>query len=215
MRTLNDELTYSIREAQSAVKKAQQEYSQLVSRYELTDEAKEKEVKRLAAAARAAVSAARETGRAAIRARCDALDREESAVAAARMIDRDYWESLDRKVRLIRSADKTTLTDAQLRGVFSEFKNDPVAASVISGALKGRAAFVLPEDNTGKRQKHLRETVAAGFDNALTAVESANSSDYDFVTGAIMGNSAICDAFCNYAMNQNEDFSIPDANLFG
>ena len=146
------------------------------------------------------------------------LDSEEMRQATLRAMDTDYLKRLEMKLdtvgRLISKhvgADgkieiqNPELSEGTLQAYFSEFKDDPIAIASINDKLQTKGLKVAPEDNTGKRQAHLRNQVwptLKGFmDKSLDSIRNAKAP-----SGVVKAEE---DAFAAYIRDQDEDFSKP------
>jgi hypothetical protein len=213
---LNMELVKAVREAQAATEKAATAFSETSQRYELTQDGKTREAARFYGAARTTAETAKVRGLEAIAAKCAELDTQEQAAAVKRATDTEYLNRLEMKLRIFGGLDAKAQADADLRIFFAEFENDPLAAAAISAALGDpmRAVNILPANNTGKRQEHLRGAVQAAFESAMNKAGAEVIDEHDLSTTAIFGRKSELDAFVQYCTAQNADFSLDDLSIW-
>ncbi len=162
----------------------------------------------------ATAPAAKERGLEAIdatRAELDALEQREGERRAA---DTEYMTRLESKLRIAQGMGPMTDKEAdtaRLKVLFAEFAGDPLAVSVIRHTLGGeKSFFFLPDDDTGKRQKHLETAVKTLFEKAM---RQAGCDPASFNVNP-ESRAAECDAFCAYALAQDAHFSMDDREVW-
>lgn len=155
------------------------------------------------------------------------LDGEEQRLAEVRSLDLDYLNRLNLKMEnMERLLHKQVTTDGsvvmddlsdtmrgQMKTYFSEFRNDPIAVGIILERFGGHGVAIAPEDNTGKRQAHLRavQAVFNGIAKKAVAIVGAHGvSEVQDVDIVVKGEE---DAFIAYCTAQNEEFSLNDDEL--
>ena len=211
---LNSVLIGCVHEAQRATDKAATELDRVRQMYMMTDEGVAQQRNQLFTAAREIADAAKERGLEAIdatRAELDALEQREGERRAA---DTDYMTRLESKLRIAQGMGPMTDKEAdtaRLKVLFAEFAGDPLAVSVIRHTLgEEKSFFFLPDDDTGKRQKHLDTAVKTLFEKAM---KQAGCDPASFNVNP-ENRAAECDAFCAYALAQDEYFSRPDREVW-
>ena len=211
---LNSVLIGCVREAQRATDKAATELDRVRHMYMMTDEGVAQQRNQLFTAARETADAAKERGLEAIdatRAELDALEQREGERRAA---DTEYMTRLESKLRIAQGMGPMTDKEAdtaRLKVLFAEFADDPLAVSVIRHTLGGeKSFFFLPDDDTGKRQKHLETAVKTLFEKAM---RQAGCDPASFNVNP-ESRAAECDAFCAYALAQDAHFSMDDREVW-
>lgn len=203
-------LVTCIRETQNAAAKATRELVSISSRYKLTPDGMAGEKQRVYGAVRETEEQARKRAADLLDARIAVLDTEEANAAAKRAADTDYLNRLHMKLQLVRGLQNQS--DADLRIYFAEFANDPVAIEQIRSAIPGpRSVRIEPDNNNGKRQKHIEAVKKA----VLQAIGRAGAyiSPEDLNSGRIPFKEDV-DALAAYIMAQNDDFSKNDFEVW-
>lgn len=212
--SLNNELIAAVREGAQATDHAAAELERVRQMYRMTPEGVKEQAARLFKASREVADAAKARGLAAIEQACVTLDAEEQAEGERRAADTDYLARLESKLRLAQNmGDNLTDDDrARMKTLFAEFSGDPLAVAVIRKTLgENKAFFFLPDDNTGKRQQHLKTAVKKLFGRAM---DKAGCDPASYGTRFEARNAEL-DAFCAYCNAQSEDFSRPDREVWG
>ncbi len=155
------------------------------------------------------------------------LDADEAKLAEVRAMDLDYLTRLNLKMenmekllhKNVGADGKITLDGLddsmtkQMKTYFSEFQNDPIAVALIQERLGGHGVVVAPEDNSKKRQKHLQAVLVVFnkiADMAGGIIGTRGVSEVQDVAALTRDEE---EAFVNYCMGQNADFSQDDATL--
>ena len=211
--SLNTELINCTHQGKTAIGKSAQDLDRVKRMYGVTSEVIAAQSKKLFEAARATADAAKERGLAAIERVCAALDQQEQAESARRAADADYLSRLEMKIRLAQGmGDDLSDEDREmLKNLFQEFAGDALSVTVIKKSLgENKAFFFLPEDNTGKRQQHLKGAVTKLFERAMNEA----GCDPAAFTADPAARDAEISAFCEYCTRQNEDFSRDDGEIW-
>ena len=143
------------------------------------------------------------------------LDEAEAKEAELRALDSEYLARLNTKLDLM---DKVSLTTEQLKPMLAEFENDPVAIACIKQKLGDDVSVdtlvnALPDDNTGKKQKHIKRIAEICTSIANKGIKIVGR---DGLTGATevvdvdQYTKALENAFVDYCMAQDDDFSLDD-----
>ena len=227
MGKVNQAFITAVKNMQNARARTLTEIQRIYSREMYADDFKRSEAARMVDELKttAAVQAA-QAGEA-VAAKITELDAGEQRLAEVRAMDSDYlnrlnlkMENLERLLHKHVAADGSVVMDDlsdtmrnQMKTYFSEFRDDPIAVGIILERLGGHGVAIAPADNTGKRQAHLR-AVQAVFNGiakkAAGVVGSYGLSEVQDVDIVAKGEE---DAFMNYCLAQNEEFSLNDAEL--
>ena len=209
---LRTELIKAVRDGQQATNRAAYELDRVRKMYEMTDAGIATQRDKLFAAAREVADAAKARGLAAIDAKVDELDVHEQAEGARRAADTDYMQRLESKLRIAQGMGEIKQEDRdRLKTLFSEFAGDPLAVAVIKNTLgEEKSFYFLPEDNTGKRQDHIKTAVKKLFERAMDEA-GCNPASFSANPAARV---AEVDAFIEYCNRQDPDFSRPDREVW-
>lgn len=216
LRTTLDEC---IREAQAAADNADAELARLVRTFDLNDSQIAEQRRRLSSEARGKADAAKARGLDAIAQKIAEIDAEEQKTAQTRSLDSAYLSRLETKLRLAEGlgngadgAEAMKASRADLKTLFAEFSDDPLAISMIRQRLgREQAALVVPENGVGARQEHLKNTVSKLFEKGMRLADvDANEGGKRNVDRA-----AEVECFRMYNAQQTDDFSRPDSEVWG
>ena len=213
--SLKNTLISCVREAQNATQEAAQKFDNLTKTYQLSQDGRTAEAKRYYQASQTAAEAAKARGLAAIQAKASEIDSQESARQQQRNGDAAYLNRLEAKLRILSRVDLGDVEKKDLREMFAEFADDPVAISAISKTCgRIQAGGIIPENNRGKRQLHLLGTVANGFIHACNRAGAELPTWADLATGVVLGHQSEIDAFISYCEKQNDEFSLDDMDVW-
>lgn len=227
MGKVNQAFVTAIKNMQSARARTLAEIQRTYAREQYADDFKLSEAARMVEELRATAEGQSAQAAEAVAAKIAELDGEEQRLAEVRAMDSDYLNRLNLKMEnMERLLHKQVTTDGsvvmddlsgtmidQMKTYFAEFRNDPIAVGIIHERLGGHGVKVAPEDNTGKRQAHLRavQAVFNGIAKKAVAVIGAHGvSEVQDVDIVVKGEE---DAFIGYCTAQNEEFSLNDDEL--
>ena len=212
--SLNTELISAVRGAQRATDQAAVELERVKGMYMMTSEGIAEQRDKLFTASRELSDAAKRRGLDAIETACATLDAQERAEGEHRAADLAYMQRLESKLNIAKGMKSDMKDEAErekLGLLFGEFAGDSLAVTVIRQTLGAdKAFFFLPEDNTGKRQQHLKAAVKKLFERAMDKA-GCNPASYSINPEF---RSAELDAFCEYCNAQDEFFSRPDREVW-
>jgi len=211
---LNHFLGSCVREAQNATNDAVRELDRVRRMYQMTPEGVTEQRNRLFTAARETADAAKARGLEAIETACAELDAQEQAEGERRAADLAYMQRLESKLRIAQGMGEMTDKEAdraRLKTLFAEFEGDPLAVAVIRQTLGAeKAFFFLPDDNTGKRQQHLRGNVRTLFEKSMRQA----GCDPAAYGGNEENRNAECAAFVDYCAAQDAYFTRDDREVW-
>lgn len=227
MGKVNQAFVTAIKNMQSARARTLTEIQRLYAEEMYADDFKLSEAARMVEELRATAEGQSAQAAEAVAAKIAELDGEEQRLAEVRAMDSDYLNRLNLKMEnMERLLHKQVTTDGsvvmddlsdtmrgQMKTYFSEFGNDPIAVGIILERFGGHGVAIAPEDNTGKRQAHLRavQAVFNGIAKRAVAVIGAHGvSEVQDVDTVVKGEE---DAFIGYCTAQNEEFSLNDDEL--
>lgn len=227
MGKVNQAFVTAIKNMQSARARTLAEIQRTYAREQYADDFKLSEAARMVEELRATAEGQSAQAAEAVVAKIAELDGEEQRLAEVRAMDSDYLNRLNLKMEnMERLLHKQVTTDGsvvmddlsgtmidQMKTYFAEFRNDPIAVGIIHERLGGHGVKVAPEDNTGKRQAHLKavQKVFNGIAKKAVAIVGAHGvSEIQDVDIVVKGEE---DAFVGYSMAQNEEFSLDDNEL--
>ena len=227
MGKVNQAFITAIRTMRSARTRTLTEIQRLYAKEMYADDFKLSEAARMVEELRATAEGQSAQAAEAVAAKIAELDGEEQRLAEVRAIDSDYLNRLNLKMEnMERLLHKQVTTDGsvvmddlsdtmrgQMKTYFSEFRNDPIAVGIILERFGGHGVAIAPEDNTGKRQAHLR-AVQAVFNGIVKrssgVVGKHGLSEIQDVDTVVKGEE---DAFIGYCTAQDEAFSLNDDEL--
>lgn len=227
MGKVNQTFVTAIKNMQSARARTLTEIQRTYAREQYADDFKLAEAARMVDELKATAEGQAAQAAEAVAAKIAELDSEEQRLAEVRAMDSDYLNRLTLKMdNLERLLHKNVTTDGaivmddlsdtmrtQMKTYFSEFKNDPIAVGIILERFGRHGMAIVPEDNTGKRQAHLKavQIVFMGIaKKAVGIVGSHGVSEVQDVDIVVKGEE---DAFIGYCTAQNEEFSLNDDEL--
>ena len=227
MGKVNQAFVTAIKNMQSARTRTLAEIQRTYAREQYADDFKLSEATRMVEELRATAEGQSAQAAEAVAAKIAELDGEEQRLAEVRAIDSDYLNRLNLKMEnMEKLLHKQVTTDGsvvmddlsdtmrgQMKTYFSEFRNDPIAVGIILERFGGQGVQIAPEDNTGKRQAHLKavQKVFNGIAKKAVAIMGAHGfSEVQDVDIVVKGEE---DAFIAYCTAQNEDFSLNDDEL--
>lgn len=201
-----------VREAQHATDKAAAELEAAKKKYQLDGAATAQVRNELFRAARETADAAKARGLEAIEKKCAELDAKEQRDGERRARDTDYTIRLESKLRIAQGLGEINDENRdRLKILFSEFTGDPLAVGLIRQTLgENKSLYFLPEDSTGKAQKHLKTAVKRLFERAMWIV-GCNPASFGTTPEA---RAAEADFFCEYCNKQTDDFSRDDGAIW-
>lgn len=209
---LRTELINAAREGLQAADKAAGELNRIKGFYKMTPDGVQEQADRLFKEARTVADAAKARGLAAIDNKIAELDAQEKAEGQRRAGDLAYMQRLSEKLKIAQNMGEISPEDRdKVKDLFAEFAGDSLSVAVIRNTLGGeKAFFFLPEDNTGKRQEHIKGTVKTLF---IKAMDEAGADPAAFTSNPD-ARAAEVNAFCEYCRRQDADFSRPDREVW-
>ena len=210
--SMNLELVKIIRETQYASEKCTRELIKVREQYGLTDAGVEGAKQSLYDAVIVTQKESESRAAGLIDSKITELDAAEVQEVERRGKDIDYMNRLQTKINMIGSVDLQKITDETLKAIFAEFENDPFAIEMLRAAIPtGRTVRIEPVNSNGKKQDHLQDVKKA----VLRAISKAGAyiSIPDLESGNIPWKEET-DALVAYIMEQSEDFSKNDAEVW-
>ena len=185
------------------------EYQRTVSKFDLTDEGKAEVRKNLFTDITEEAKSIKAEGEKTLDEAIQRVTAEEAAAPANRASN-DYLKRLELKIDMARNVDKNDVSTATMRKYLEEFANDPMASAALKARLPKEYVGAIPDDNTGFRVKHLK-VVKVLFkrymDRSVEVLGHANPNQSE---GHIELLTAEIEAFKQYVLVQNEDFTLDD-----
>lgn len=211
---MNSMLKNIIDEVQSMSEKSVAELEYARRRYGLTPAQFEMKRRELFGPIEEKVKQSVQSARELIKKKIAKIDDEEYKMQEQRAKDTFYQSRLQTKINNACSIDLQKVDVNSLKAMFSEFKDDPIAIELICAKVNDiRLGAFIPDNNLGKRQKHL-QAVAQRVIWALQKAGEFNSREdkNGYRRKGADPNSRI-DAVKEYIVAQNEDFSLDDATV--
>lgn len=221
----NKELSATMEKGRRARAAAVDRMRSVMQDHSYTNEYRQAEGRRIIQEAREAIAAAKAEGMEASSLEIRSLDNEELEEAHARSLDGDYLQRLNTKIETAKTIARREIDPKSgsvsvsipadsvegLKVLFSEFENDPVSRRAILAAFPGTAVLaIVPEDNTGKRQAHIRAVIKV-YELLMDRMAATIAGSVDVLQeGHGEWERQELDAFIAYCDNQDAELSKDD-----
>lgn len=216
---LNRAFTDSVRALQVSRDRTNAEINGLYMQGVYTSEYRYRETDRLCGELKAEMDAKIEEVKVAVISKNEELDSRERHEFEVRSLDTDYTAKLNSKIDVVSrlippgSATPAGVDIDYLKAYFAEFADDPIAIKAISNRFGMAAVRFLPEDSSGKLQRHLLDVFYVFTLVAKQTTEVVLPHGVGQTVDVSLFTKGVEDAFIAYCLAQDSDFSLNDIEL--
>ena len=199
-----------IKEAMVFSEKTRKDYAAICNKYSLTEEGKTEQREKAINKIAGEMARKTEEGLKLFDKRIEDINQEEQKELDRKNASLEYQQMINEKATVLEMiSNLEEIPYEYLKRYLQEFENDPVAILVMQSSTKGAGLNTLaaiPQNNLGMRQKKLTQ-LRDEFEDAmkiLSLIDDVND----------LSKRATVEPYISYLENQNDDFSIPEEEVW-
>lgn len=199
-----------LKEAMVLSDKTRKDYAAICNKYSLTEEGKTEQREKAINKIAGEMARKTEEGLRIFDKRIEDINQEEQKELDRKNASLEYQQMINEKATVLEMiSNLEEIPYEYLKRYLQEFENDPVAILVMQSSTKGAGLNTLaaiPQNNLGMRQKKLTQ-LREEFEDAmkiLSLIDDVND----------LSKRATVEPYISYLENQNDDFSIPEEEVW-